>query len=595
MDEYPFRFPVQKESELAPVPDLNELLRKHLCELLDLLVPTKGDREIRVEGYKLLNDRDSIHPLYPSDDRPDSAKATPSDLYEPRLGYIQRIMQSLLAIVDLEVDGEVVHVDGFRLKNLSQWLSAGGAADILAHAASRCNSNCRFCYNKGAPSLLKPKQRKPSEEHQEIQTRIKYYEPRAKLNVFPNMGSPCEALAHPHILAILRSLRRKTGEALRIPTNGSTLTPDMIQALADIKPVYLDISLNSASLKRRRWLMQDPEPQLALDALTHLKDARIPYSVIIVPWPLPSPGVMLEDLRETVHFASSHEPTLIQVSLPGYSRFFPEKEIFPDEEIWNRVKTEVQALRVSAACPIVLRPGLFEDYLDPKKVDAPYLSGVIKNSPAARAGLCRGDRLLKVNGLPVKNRHQTRSLMTILHQSDLMVASLSIQRNGTAKDLDVSLRDFDYPYFPETSTHLGAVFPSSGIPRQLFDRLQQIIRFHQAKDVLVMTSRLVCPALEKFLCEHDIVSGVRLHVRVPNNSYFGGNIFMGDLMVVQDFIEAVKEFIDKGKAKPDLVIIPSSPFHLSGWGRDLTGRVYLDIERHTGVTVALLECDPIFD
>ena len=70
---------------------------------------------------------------------------------------------------------------------------------------------------------------------------------------------------------------------------------------------------------------------------------------------------------------------------------------------------------------------------------------------------------------------------------------------------------------------------------------------------------------------------------------------MGDLMVVQDFIEAIKDFTDEEGICPDLVVIPSSPFHLSGWGRDLTGRVYKEIERLTEIPVALVECDPIFD
>ncbi|MDD4859053.1 MAG: hypothetical protein PHR56_02485, partial [Dehalococcoidales bacterium] len=76
--------------------------------------------------------------------------------------------------------------------------------------------------------------------------------------------------------------------------------------------------------------------------------------------------------------------------------------------------------------------------------------------------------------------------------------------------------------------------------------------------------------------------------------YFGGNIFMGDLLVVQDFIDAIAEYIERTGKRPDLVIIPSSPFNLSGWGRDLTGRVYLDIQRHAGVPVELLPCETIF-
>ena len=70
---------------------------------------------------------------------------------------------------------------------------------------------------------------------------------------------------------------------------------------------------------------------------------------------------------------------------------------------------------------------------------------------------------------------------------------------------------------------------------------------------------------------------------------------MGDLLVVQDFIEAIEESVAERGSRPDLVLVPSSPFHVGRWGRDLEGREYLEIERRTGVPVALVECEPIFD
>ena len=70
---------------------------------------------------------------------------------------------------------------------------------------------------------------------------------------------------------------------------------------------------------------------------------------------------------------------------------------------------------------------------------------------------------------------------------------------------------------------------------------------------------------------------------------------MGDLLVVSDFVDAVEEFLTEEKFRPDLVVIPSSPFSLSGWGRDLTGHVYREIERRTGIPTTLAECVPIFD
>jgi len=574
----------------------SDLPGMHLKELLDLLVPVQDGRELNIDGYKLLNDRQDVRDLYSSDEQDSEEASDPLDLYEPRLVYIRRLLESLLGVIEFEADGKPVKVDGFRLKNPNQWLTrGGGAGDIIAHAATRCNLNCRFCYNSGTSPVLKPAPRAPEDEYREIQTRIEHYVPRGNLNLFPNMGSPAEALVHPRILDILRELREKTGEVFRISTNGSKLTSQMIRALAGYAPIYLDVSLNSSSPERRAWLMNDPSPAIAIDSLALLRDAKIPFTVVIVPWPFPSRREMLEDLQSTVSFAAGFDPVLIQISLPGCARMLSEEVPFPLEEVWNELKAVSHELQSRIDCPLVIRPGLFEDYDDPDAPNDPVISGVVKNSPAANAGLGRGDRIGKVNGLPVKSRPQARSLLTTLHRSDLDRASLSIEREETLTETELDLSGFDYPYTPETSTHLGIVFASSGIPREWLERLEHVIAARQAKEVLVLTSQLVKPALEGLLSRNGQFSNVKLHLHIPRNEFFGGNIFMGDLMVVEDFILAAQEFMAQNKVHPDLIVVPSSPFHLGGWGRDLTGRVYLDIERRLGIPVALVECDPIFD
>jgi len=575
---------------------VNDMLGMHMRELSDLIVPLEGDRDLMVDGYRLLNDRNTIHPLYDPEDGISGVECDPLRLYEPRIGYIRDVLESLLGIIDMEANGETVPVDGFRLKNLKNWLTpGGGAVDILAHAASRCNLNCRFCYNKDAPPALKPELKEPEDEYKEIQERIRQYIPRAKLSIFPDMGSPAEALAHPHILEILKELRNKTDESFRIATNGSTLTLEMVENLVEFQPIYIDVSLNSASASRRKWLMRDPEPQIALKALNLLKNAGIPYTVVIVPWPFPAKEEMISDLQNTVSFAAAFDPALIQISLPGFSRSLSQKETFSHEAVWNDLKIAVQELRSGTDCPLVIRPGLFEEYTDPERADDPVTIGAVKSSPACNAGVQPGDCIVKVNGLPVKNRTQARALLTILHESEMRKASLSIQRNGNNLDLDVDLDRFDYPYTPESATHLGIVFSSSGVSHEWLERIKQIITSHMAEEVLLLSSTLVSPVLKHMLYFNGIFPDVRLHIRIPENRYFGGNIFMGDLMVVEDFIESIEEFISEENIRPDLVIIPSSPFHLSGWGRDLTGRVYLDIERHTKISVALVDCETIYD
>jgi membrane-associated protease RseP (regulator of RpoE activity) len=592
---YVFRYTVG-DRVCPSFPDLRELLAGHLRGLLDLLTPTRQGKKVFIDGYRCLGEPDVVHPLFTDEKRDSNHSDNRLELYEPRLTYIQKLINSLLSVVDLEHQKRTVRIDGFRLKKPGQWLRpGGGAADLLALAATRCNLKCRFCYNLGSPPALQAVPRRAEEEFQDIMTRIAYYVPASKLGFSPDAGSPCEMLTHPHILEILAALRKKTAEVLRIPTNGAGLTPEVVQALVPFEPVFIDVSLNSSSAVRRRWLMGDPHPETALGAPAALRSARIPYSLVIVPWPFPSLEEMVADLVRTVNYSVEFSPACIQISLPGYSTCFSQEPLFDREEVWNRLKDEIQHLRTAVDCPLILRPGLFEEYLDPEAVDVPRLIGVVKNSPAAKAGVQPGDRLTGINGLPVKNRIQARSLLKMIQESSLGKVSVAVTRGGGRLDLSMALNDFGYPFDPRMVPYEGCVFPSAGIPRDWMEKLRNIILEEQAREVLILTSTLVRPMLEKRIREDLFLTGVKFHLRVPANSYFGGNIFMGDLLVVEDFIGAVKKFLKERPHSPDLVIIPSSPFHISGWGRDLTGRVYKDIERVTGIPVSLIECDPIFD
>lgn len=593
--DYLFRYPLDSHSSAGPS-DLVDLPGWHLKALLDLLTPTWKGEEVRLDGYRSLGEPDLVHPLFP-DSRQDSAQPENRlDIYEPRLTYIRKLLQSLLSVVELEYNEEPLHISGFHLKRPSQWLRpGGGASDLLAQTATCCNLRCRFCYNLGSPPAFQSIPRPAEEEFQEVLTRIACYVPGPKLGIFPTVGSPCEMLTHPHILEILAALRGKTNEVFRIPTNGSKLTPEMIQDLARFQPLFVDISLNSSSAVRRQWLMGDPHPETALNAPAVLQTARIPYSVVIVPWPFPSVEEMVEDLGRTVAFSDRFDPAFIQISLPGYSERFSKETIFDREEVWNIIKDQIQHLRTKTKCPLILRPGLFEEYLEPEAVDAPRIIGVVENSPAALAGLAIGDRLIAVNGLPTKTRPQALALLGMIQSSGLEWVSVMVDRTGGPTDLSLELNAYSYPFDPGIIPYAGCVFPSSGIPQEWMERLRSLIFMAKAREVLILTSTLVRPTLEKRVRETSFPSEIKFHLRVPPNRYLGGNIFMGDLLTVGDFIEAVKDFLKEGPLIPDLIVIPSSPFHLSGWGRDLTGRVYKDIERVTGIPVGLIECDPIFD
>jgi len=608
--DYIFRYSLEPNEVVKyPMSDLpDEIIKVLFKSLLDLIIPCVGDKEVKIDGFKFLKNRQIIHKLFASTKKNAlSSKESGGQeiktalFYEPRIALIKKWLENILALVELEKDSEVVAVDGFRLKQLEHWTvpSEGDPAEVFEHAATRCNCNCVFCYNKGNPPqlALKSPLLSAKEELAILKTRIKYFNPRAKRSLFLNLGSCGEVLCHPYILEVLTLLRSKTNQVFRLNTNGSTLTSTTISALAQLKPVFLDISLSSASLLRRAKLMRDKYPQIAIESLPLLKEMEIPYAIVIVPWPFDSEEEMLADLEKTILYAEQHAAHHIQVSLPGYTKYFSGREIFNREKIWARVVKQVRELRPYLSCPLVVMPGMYEENLYTVIKNQPEIIGVVQNSPAALGGLKKGDVIRNINNISIHNRPQARELLSFIHQNEIKTVCFTVERIKKTIETKLDLSRYAYPYYEYTDAHLGIIFLGTGFRTGYLEKLREIIILHQAKEVLLFTSSLVKPTLEQDLKDSPFFGNgeFNLILEVPANEFFGGNIFMGDLLVVEDFIYGIRQYLNKKSSRPDLVIIPSSPFNLSQWGKDLTGRVYLDIERETGIPVEILPCGTVYD
>jgi DNA repair photolyase len=624
-DDYTFRYPLEERESGSRRDSLLEMIRIQLESLLGLLFLYQRGEEVKVDGFRLMNEGESIHPIFPSgtdkaegkvevefalkpepQPQPQPCPQPPTsfqsagnaELYEPRIPHIQRVLESLLSVITLESNGKPIKVDGFRLKDLNHWLvpSAGDPAEVFDHLATRCDCDCSFCYLKGNPpslALEQPK-RKSEEEWEEAQTRLRYFSPRGKRALFPTLGSSYEILSHPRALDLLRELRKKSDRPFRLSTNGNRLTRDFIGDLAQLKPVYLYLSLNSSSPRRRREIMGAGNPETAIHSLSLLRERGISFAVIIVPWPFPSKEEMLSDLRETVAHADRHDAHLVEVSLPGCSRHFSPEPLFDREDVWSSVVSEIRALRRAVQCPSLVKPSLFEETLHEKKFNLPAVIGLVKNSSAAHCGVQKGDLILSIGGLKVSSRPQARDLLHLHHQDRTPSLSLSVQRGKEFLELNLLTGQHGYPYSPETDHHLGMIFMGAGFRPSLLEDLKTLITLHKARNVLLLSSSLVRPVFLQLFQESSLFGGIQIQVEVPENRYFGGNICMGDLLVVRDFIDAIRQYIRKNPP-PDLVVIPSSPFSLGQWRRDLEGRVFTEIERSVNLPVALLGCEPIYD
>ncbi len=637
-----FRYPLSPVALPGPSPHV-ELVRRTLRELLSIVRLQSGGEEVEVDGFRFLGPDRAVHPLFPPPDGgPGTGPAVERDvnfyhkrssgtgrhpaeeglreggvgaegggsggvfldrenasLYEPRLEFLARMLENILSLVRLESEGHPVEVDGFRLRRLSDWTDApvGSAEEVILHAADRCPCRCRFCYLRGSPRSLRfGSAADPETDWKRLEVRLRRYRPLARRGLFPTFGGPREALVHPRAVPLMRALRERTDAPLRLSTNGCALKPDLVAELAQLAPLFLDLSLNSADPARRSFLMGDPEPETAISSPRLLAEAGIPFAVTVVAWPEPSLEGMLEDLQNTCLYAADCGARMVQVNLPGYSRFLSPEPLFDTDEVWGAVVRKVRELREEVPCPVVVSPALYEENLTRERKNLPEVIGVVPNSPAAYWGLRPGDVILCLNGIRILNRPQARDLLTLLQESGEGRVSLVVEREGREVELGGEARHCSYPFDFRTGTHLGVVFMGSGLRLSYLRDLEGIIRSRGARRVLFLTSRLVRPTLEQLLRENPLClpQGAELHLSVPENRYFGGNIMLGDLLVVQDFIDHLEEWMAEN-GKPDLVVIPSSPFHLSRWDRDLTGRVYLDIARETGVRVELLRCETIMD
>lgn len=67
-EDYVFRYPLQVEGKGQPVyqDPLLEMVRSLLESLLNVVILVQGDREVKVDGFKLLRDRKTTYPIFPS-------------------------------------------------------------------------------------------------------------------------------------------------------------------------------------------------------------------------------------------------------------------------------------------------------------------------------------------------------------------------------------------------------------------------------------------------------------------------------------------------------------------------------------------------
>lgn len=506
---------------------------------------------------------------------------------EPRIGFIKNTLEMILSCIDLTDERDnVVYPYSFRLKDLKHWLVPLHLNDFLCQLAWPCTVHCSFCYQKGTPSRLRTKRYLSIVE---IRTRLKYYNLKKGIGLtFGTTFDVDENLENPYIFEILQTLRAQDKNIpFSISTNGATLTEAHIRKLADLQPVQLHLSLNSANPLIRQYVMHDPFPDIAINSVKLLNRYEIPFVLSCVMWPT----IPFTDIAETINYAHHYKTLFVVAWLPGYTKYLPGVKSFNTPRFWNKALKFLDHLRDDVSTPIIYPPAsMLHESNEYQKVDSAYVHGVIRYSPAYNAGIKKGDLVVQINGTKVDGRESARRILN--HCRDGKI-DLLLKRED--RPLIVTLRrpaekEYRYPYTFQSSRF---IFPFGIVMLQGFDHrylldIENYVRLYSSKNILILSSKIIQPTLEYLLKKYDIAKRNRVNIftEIPRNLFFGGNIIIGDLFVTNDFVAAIRKWQRKHQGKPDLILIPSSPF--SSWGRDLTGEVNLSIERITGIPTQII-------
>ncbi len=499
----------------------------------------------------------------------------------PALFFLVRLFSYINQYIDFyDRNDRKISVDALKIRNNSQWITetAVGPNDVMAYISGKCGIKCDFCYLKGNPDFMNRLNRGISED--EILYRLELFK-HGKCFTQRNILSTDEQTTHPLFLSALKGIREKNRAPVYIETNGVNLTEDMIKSIKKLGRIHLNVSVNILTEELRKSILCDKKPDRIRKNLRLLSENEIPYSVSIVPWHT----VPEEETAKIAEFCSDINVNHILIRLPGYTSFYSRRKLYDLDELWSKNIDIAEDIRNRFQIPVIVQPSKYEQLRADKYWEYPFVLGIIKNSPASRSGLKYSDHILRINGQRMLWRNEAIKslLMHHINESDI---NLRILRDGVQSDIRVKYGSGSYPYDVSDYRCPYGIYSSDDIDYKSLIYMKNLISVLNPQNAVLITSKLMLKSYKKLVELFNLKKDFEnLKPHIVPNLYFGGNVFMGDLLVVSDIIDYLDSLHRQGK-DIDAVLIPSSMFN--EYGNDLLGRCYKEIEYITGRKVFLI-------
>lgn len=425
---------------------------------------------------------------------------------------------------------------------------------------SACNVSCTFCSHKQNPPEVEVYTIQPLTLF-EIEELMVFLSADRKIVIGESATRLIEGepFTHPEFFTILKMLRRRFPQTLlQITTNGSLISEAVAKELKGLEPLEINLSLNSASVMVRSYLMNDPQAETAIEGVKALSAAGVVFhgSMVAMPW-----LTGWEDIKSTIEFLVQAGSKTIRVFIPGFTRFGKGLTLPPNG--WEEeLRTFLILYKNSIDVPLTIEPPILNDL-------RAEITGVIPGSVSQLAGFKPGMEILTINGAVPFSRVDAFNNLNVPGEY-----KIKVRERDTELYIDIRLHEGEK----------SGLVMDYDISINTIKLIKKTISIKKANNPVILAGHAGAPLIREALKK----SGSKLKeesVFCVNNHYFGGTIGAAGFLVADDFIYAIDSQIFK-VAKPDLFILPSLAFDRQG--RDLLGISYEKITERFSIDVELV-------
>lgn len=425
---------------------------------------------------------------------------------------------------------------------------------------SACNVSCMFCSHKQNPPEVEVYAIQPLTLF-EIEELMVFLSADRKIVIGESATRLIEGepFIHPEFLKILKMLRQRFPQTLlQITTNGSLISETVARELKGLEPLEINLSLNSASVMVRSYLMKDSQAEKAIEGVKALSAAGVVFhgSIVAMPW-----LTGWEDIKSTIEFLVQTGSKTIRVFIPGFTCFGKGLPLPPNG--WEEeLRTFLILCKNNIDVPLTIEPPILNDL-------RAEIAGVIPGSVSQISGFKPGMEILTINGtIPFSRVDAFNNL------NSAGVYNIRVKENEKDRNIKINLKKGEK----------SGLVMEYDLSLNIMKLIKKAISIKKAHNPVILAAQAGAPLIREALKK----SGSKLKeesVFCVNNHYFGGTISAAGLLVVDDFILAIESQILK-VAKPDLFILPSLAFDRQG--RDLLGIPYEKIIERFSIDVELV-------